>query len=114
MGGMGADVCMTATHLGEAPYLFTPGSIATTSPLVVAVRVAGDPATSASRVRAIAADLNAGLGIAEIRPPDEVAWRVDLPMMIGAGAIVAVVTLGLFLSAAGIFALMSVSVARRT
>jgi ABC-type antimicrobial peptide transport system permease subunit len=35
-------------------------------------------------------------------------------MVIGAGAIAAVVSLGLFLSAAGIFALMSVSVARRT
>ena len=39
---------------------------------------------------------------------------VDVPNSIGAGAIAAVVTLGLFLSAAGIFSLMSVSVARRT
>ena len=35
-------------------------------------------------------------------------------MMVGAAAIAAVVSLGLFLSAAGIFSLMSVSVARRT
>ena len=35
-------------------------------------------------------------------------------MLVGAGAIAAVVGLGLFLSAAGIFSLMSVSVARRT
>ena len=35
-------------------------------------------------------------------------------MMIGAGAITSVVALALFLSAAGIFSLMSVSVARRT
>jgi putative ABC transport system permease protein len=35
-------------------------------------------------------------------------------MMVGAGAIGAVVALGLFLSAAGIFSLLSVSVARRT
>ena len=41
-------------------------------------------------------------------------WSVDVPNLIGAGAIAAVVTLGLFLSAAGIFLLMSVSVARRT
>jgi ABC-type antimicrobial peptide transport system permease subunit len=41
-------------------------------------------------------------------------WRVDVPMMVGAGAIVGVVCLGLFLSAAGIFSLMSVSVARQT
>ena len=34
--------------------------------------------------------------------------------MVAAGALVAVVALGLFLSAAGVFSLMSVSVARRT
>jgi putative ABC transport system permease protein len=39
---------------------------------------------------------------------------VDVPQMIGAGGIATVVLLGLFLSAAGIFSLMSVSVARRT
>ena len=41
-------------------------------------------------------------------------WRIDVPQMVMAGAIATVVGLGLFLSAAGIFSLMSVSVARRT
>jgi ABC-type antimicrobial peptide transport system permease subunit len=39
---------------------------------------------------------------------------LDVPMMVMAGTIAAVVGLGLFLSAAGIFSLMSVNVARRT
>ena len=65
-------------------------------------------------MRAIAADLDPGLRLDEVRSLDEIVWSVDVPMMIGAGAITSVVTLGLFLSAAGIFSLMSVSVARRT
>ena len=112
--GMVRDIGMTPTDLGEAPYMFTPATLATTNPLVVGVRVVGDPAAFAPRVRAIAADLDVGLRLDEVRSLDEITWSVDIPMMIGAGAIAAVVTLGLFLSAAGIFSLMSVSVARRT
>ena len=81
---------------------------------MIGVRVAGDPAALAPRVRAIAADLDLGLRLDEVRSLDEIVWSVDVPMMIGAGAITSVVALGLFMSAAGIFSLMSVSVARRT
>ena len=49
-----------------------------------------------------------------MRSLDEFAWRVDVPQMVMAGAIASVVALGMFLSAAGIFSLMSVSVARKT
>ena len=49
-----------------------------------------------------------------MRPLDDLAWRQDVPQMVMAGAITTIVGLGLFLSAAGIFSLMSVSVARRT
>jgi hypothetical protein len=112
--GMVRDVGMTPTDLGEAPYLFTPASIATTTPIVIGVRVASEPAALAPRVRAIAADLDLGLRLDEVRSLDDITWAVDVPMMVGAGTIASVVSLGLFLSAAGIFALISVSVARRT
>ena len=112
--GMVRDIGMTPTDLGEAPYLFRSVTTATVSPLVMGVRVSGDPAALAPRVRAVAADLDAGLRLEELRPLDDLAWRVDVPAVIGAGAIAGVVTLGLCMSAAGIFALMSVSVARRT
>jgi predicted permease len=111
--GLVRDIGMTPTDLGEAPYIFTPASAATT-PFVVGIRVAGDPSALAPRVRAIAADLDLGLRLDEVRSLDEMAWRVDIPAMVGAGTMASVVTLGLFLSAAGIFSLMSVSVARRT
>jgi putative ABC transport system permease protein len=54
-----------------------------------------------------------GLRVDEIRALAEHVWRVELPGVIAAGTIAGVVGLGLFLSAAGIFSLMSVSVARR-
>jgi len=111
--GVVRDIGMTPTDAGEAPYLFRAASPLTTFPLVIGVRVAGDPAALAPRIRAIAADLDAGLRVDEIRALDEHVWRVELPGMIAAGTIAGVVGLGLFLSAAGIFSLMSVSIARR-
>jgi predicted permease len=112
--GMVKDIGMTPTDLGEAPYIFRAASPVTAYPLVMGVRTTGDPAALAPRLRTIAASLDAGLRLDDVRSLDEHAWRVDVPQMVGAGAIAAVVGLGLFLSAAGIFSLMSVSVARRT
>jgi putative ABC transport system permease protein len=82
--------------------------------VVMGIRVAGDPALLVPRLRAIAAEVEPGLRLEDVRPLDEKAWRVDIGLMIPAAALAAVVTLGLFLSSAGIFSLMSVSVARRT
>jgi ABC-type antimicrobial peptide transport system permease subunit len=65
-------------------------------------------------VRAIAATLDPTLRLDDVRSLDELAWNVDLPAMIAAGALAGIIGLGLFLSAAGIFSLMSISVARRT
>jgi putative ABC transport system permease protein len=111
--GVVRDVGMTPTDLGEGPYIFHAASPTTAFPLVMGVRIAGDPAAVAQRVRAIAGGLDAELRLDEVRSLDDHAWRIDLPNMIGASAIAGVVILGLFLSAAGIFSLMSVSVARR-
>jgi putative ABC transport system permease protein len=112
--GVVRDMGMTPTDLGEAPYLFRAVSVTTATSLVMAVRAAGDPAVLAPRLRAIAAELDSGLRLDDMRTLEDAAWRIDVPMMVGAGTIVSVVALGLFLSAAGIFSLMSVSVARRT
>ena len=70
---------------------------------VMGVRVSGDPATLAPRIRAIAAGLDPGLRLDEVRPLDEMAWRADMPMMAIAGTFAGIVGLGLFVSASGIF-----------
>jgi ABC-type antimicrobial peptide transport system permease subunit len=75
---------------------------------------AGNPATLAARLPAIAADVDARLSVREAQPLDEWIRRRDrtLAMMAGAGA--GVTLLVLFLSALSIFSLASVSVSRRT
>ena len=54
------------------------------------------------------------LRLDDVRSLEEHVWRQDVPSLVLAGALATVVGLGLFLSAAGIFSLMAVSVARRT
>ena len=112
--GMVRDVGMTPTDLGEAPYVFRAASPATAFPLVMGVRIGGDPVALVPRLRAIALGLDPTLRLDEVQPLDDLAWRQDVPQMVMAGAMATVVGLGLFLSSAGIFSLMSVSVARRT
>jgi predicted permease len=112
--GVVKDVGMTPTDLGEAPYVYHAASPASTQPLVMGVRVTGDPAGIASRLRAAAGEVDAGIRLADVATLEDLAWRQDLPGVVVAIALAGIVGLGLFLSAAGIFSLMSVSVARRT
>ena len=112
--GVVRDLGMTPTDRGEAPYLFRAATPATANPLVMGIRLAGDPAALIPRLRTIALDLDLALRLDDVRSLDDLAWRQDLPAMVAAGTIATVVALGLFLSAAGIFSLMSVSVSRRT
>ena len=112
--GVVSDIGMTPTDLGEAPYMFRPATVATAQPLIMGVRTSGDPVSLAHELRGIAHALDPALRVDDISTLDDLVWRTDVPMVVMAAAIVTVVGLGLFLSAAGIFALMSVSVARRT
>ena len=112
--GIVRDMGMTPTDLGEAAYVYHAVSPATIQPLVMGVRVAGDAAMLAPRLRTIAADVEPGLRLGDVRPLDDAVWRQDIGLMVMAGALVGIVALGLFLSAAALFSLMSVSVARRT
>jgi putative ABC transport system permease protein len=112
--GVVRDVGMTPTDNGEAPYVFRAVTPATASPLVMGIRVSGDPTALAARLRAVALELDLALRLDEVQSLDELAWRQDMPAMVVAVALTAVVALGLFMSAAGIFSLMSVSVSRRT
>lgn len=112
--GMVRDVGMQPTDRGEAPHIYTAASLATARPLVIGIRVTGDPDTLAPRVRAIAAEVDPELRLTDVRSLDDLAWREDMPGIVASASIVSVVALSLFLSAAGVFSLMSVSVARRT
>jgi hypothetical protein len=99
----------------EAAYVFHAASAASVSPLVMSVRLRGNPATLAARLPTMAAAVDAGLSVPEARSLGEWIWQRDLVVMVAPVAAVAGVTaLVLFLSAMGLFSLMSISVSRRT
>jgi ABC-type antimicrobial peptide transport system permease subunit len=80
----------------------------------MSVRVRGNPATLAARLPFIAANVDGRLFVPESQPLDEWVRQRDMGLMVTVGAEVAVTALVLFLSALGIFSLVSVSVSRRT
>jgi hypothetical protein len=112
--GIVRDFGMTPTDLGEAPYVYHAASAGTVAPLVMGVRIAGDRAAVIERVRAAVGELDPRLRIGQLQTLDDLAWDADVEGMTAAGAVSGIVLLGLFLSACGIYSLVSVSVARRT
>ena len=98
----------------EAAYVFHAASAATVSPLVMSVRLRGNPATLAARLPVIAADVDAGLSVQEARSLGESIWQRDFWMVAPVVAWAGVSALVLLLSAMGLFSLMSISVSRRT
>jgi putative ABC transport system permease protein len=98
----------------ESPMVFHLASAGTVSALVMTVRVRGNPATLAARLPVIAADVDVTLQVRDARPLDEWIRRRDMTLIVTIGAQAAVTALVWFLSALGIFSLMSVSVSRRT
>jgi hypothetical protein len=61
----------------------------------------------APRLRGIAAEVEPGLRLEDVRRLDDVAWRQDFGAVVATAALAGAVVLGLFLSSAGIFSLMS-------
>jgi putative ABC transport system permease protein len=83
-------------------------------PVTLSVRMRGtDPVTFAGRLRAIAADVQPALQLSEIRRLDDVVASTHLPAQLIALGLATVTLSVLILSAAGIYALMSVTVTRR-
>jgi hypothetical protein len=112
--GIVRDFGMTPTDLGEAPYVFHPASAGTITNLVMGVRVRGDRASVAQRIRVITGEIDPRLRIADLQPLDDLAWNEVLDAVLPGVAVAAIVSLGLALSAVAIFSLTSVTVARRT
>jgi putative ABC transport system permease protein len=98
----------------EAAYVFHAASAATVSPLVMSVRLRGNPAALAARLPMIAAGVDGGLSVLEARSLSESIWQRDYWMVVPVAASAGVSALVLLLSAMGLFSLMSISVSRRT
>jgi hypothetical protein len=95
--------------------VFHAASAAVVSPLVMNVRLRGNPAALAARLPTMAAAVDAGLSVPEARSLGESIWQRDLGLMVApVAALGGVSALVLFLSAMGLFSLMSISVSRQT
>ena len=98
----------------EAAYVFHAALAATVSPLVMSVRLRGNAATLAARLPVLAAGVDAGLSVLEARSLGESIWERDFWKVAPVAAWAGVSALVLLLSAMGLFALLSISVSRRT
>jgi hypothetical protein len=97
----------------ERPFVFHAASAGTVSPLVMSVHLRGNPASLAARLPVIAADVDARVYVRDALPLNEWIRQRDMNLVTSAGVQAGVTMLVLFLSALGIFSLMSVSVSRR-
>jgi predicted permease len=99
---------------GTTTSIYRAASAAELDPVVVTVRVAGDPGPLAPRVAALARDVDAGLQLRDILTLDDVVAQVQESRALGGVVIQSILAAAVVFSAAGLYALMSVAVARRT
>ena len=112
--GVVTDLWTVPADWSGAAYIYRAGSTAELDPVVVAVRVAGDAAPLAPRVAALARQVDAGLQLRDIATLQETVAQQQAPEGIG-GVVIGSILLGaVVFSAAGLYALMAVAVARRT
>ena len=99
---------------GEATCIYRAASAAELDPVVVTVRVAGEAASLAPRVAALARQVDAGLQIQDIATLENVVAEQQVPMVVGSVVFGSILFASVVFSAAGLYALMAVAVARRT
>jgi hypothetical protein len=99
---------------GGAAYIYRAASPAELDPVVVAVRVAGDAAPLAPRVAALARQVDAGLQLRDIVTLEEIVAQQQAPAVFGRVVVGSILLAAVVFSAAGLYALMAVAVARRT
>jgi putative ABC transport system permease protein len=112
--GVVTDLWTFPADWSGAAYIYRAASAAEIDPVMVAVRVAGDAAPLAPRIAALAQQVDAGLHLRDIVTLDDIAAQEHM-RMVGTSVVFGTVLLAaLVFSAAGLYALMAVAVARRT
>jgi hypothetical protein len=112
--GVVTDLWTFPADWSEAAYIYRAASAAEIDPVVVAVRVAGDAAPLAPRVAALARQVDAGLHLRDIVTLDDIVVQEHTRMVFGSVIFGSVLLVAVVFSAAGLYALMAVAVARRT
>jgi hypothetical protein len=113
--GVVRDVGLDPTALGESELIYSPASVAVLSaPPHVAIRVRGDAREFEQKLRVSAGQVAPDLRPNDVMTLDEVIRLDAFDGVLMTTTILIPVLLVLLLSAAALFALMSVAVARRT
>ena len=112
--GVVTDLWTFPADWSGAAYIYRAASAAELDPVVVAVRVAGDAAPLAPRVAALARQVDAGLHLRDIVTLDDIVAQEQTRMVGGSVVFGSVLLVAVVFSAAGLYALMAVAVARRT
>jgi hypothetical protein len=99
---------------GGAAYIYRAASAAELDPVVVAVRVAGNAAPLAPRVAGLGRQVDAGLQLQDIVTLEEIVAQQRGPEVFGSVVFGSILVGAVVFSAAGLYALMAVAVARRT
>jgi predicted permease len=111
--GVVTDLWTIPADWRGAAYVYRAASTAELDPVVVAVAVAGDATPLAPRVAALARQVDVGLQLRDIATLQETVAQQEAAGI--GGVIVGSILLGaVVFSAAGLYALMAVAVARRT
>jgi predicted permease len=97
-----------------AAYIYRAASAADLDPVVVTVRVAGDASPLAPRVAALARRVDVGLQLRDIATLDKIVAEQQSSGAFGRAVFGSILGGALVFSAAGLYALMAVAVARRT
>jgi putative ABC transport system permease protein len=111
--GVVSDLWTIPADWTEAAYVYRAASVAELDPAVIAVRVAGNAAPLAPRLAVAARTVDPGLQLRDIAPLNEVVARAQASKQ-GSVIIYSVLVGTVVFSAAGLYALMAVAVARRT
>jgi predicted permease len=112
--GVVTDLNVGGDGGGGTTSIYRAASAAELDPVVVTVRVAGDASPLAPRVAALARTVDAGLQLRDIATLDEVVAQERESKAFGSVVIKSILVGAVVFSAAGLYALMAVAVARRT
>ena len=113
--GVAKDLGITSlTHRNRDRGIYLPADLASTGPMYMTVHVKGDPMTLVPRVRAVASAVDPSLRLSEFQRVNEVESEVLWFLSLWIRITLLLTAIALLLSLAGIYAVMSFTVARRT
>lgn len=112
--GVATNTGLVPTDSGDADMVYEASRASALSPASVALRMRGGSGTLATRIPALALEIDPALRVYRPLAFDDVLRKREWTGRMAYIGVMSVITLAVVLSAAGLFALMSVAVERRT